>query len=176
MARRRKVINPRTGRKIFVGGSTYNKLKREGVLGRRRKRSASPRRRRKKRPASRRRKKKRSPSPRRKKKRPVAVPQIEDLEDIQDREDIRDREDRKRQRDKEDRRQKFRESIRGMEGYKSKGIGCIDQSRLKKYSSRKSPPFPANECCGEIMRGNDGDEYESLPNVRGICRWVALIN
>ena len=64
---RRKVINPLTGRKIFVGGSTYNKLKREGVLGRKKKRSPSPRRKKK-----RRRRRKRSTSPRRRRKRTVS--------------------------------------------------------------------------------------------------------
>ena len=33
--------------------------------------------------------------------------------------------------------------------------GCVKQN-TKKYSDRNSPPFPANKCCGERRRGNDG--------------------
>lgn len=44
----------------------------------------------------------------------------------------------------------------------------------KKYSSRSSPPYPANECCGSIKKGNDGKKYVSRSDVKGICRWVKL--
>jgi hypothetical protein len=40
-----------------------------------------------------------------------------------------------------------------------------------KYTTRDSPPFPANQCCGETKRGNDGKMYRSVPNYRGICTW-----
>ena len=42
---------------------------------------------------------------------------------------------------------------------------------LKKYASRKSPPFPANECCGLRKVGNDGHLYESVSNSKGVCAW-----
>ena len=45
------------------------------------------------------------------------------------------------------------------------------ESEMKKYASRKSPPFPANLNCGKIMKGNDGYLYESRKNVRGVCAW-----
>lgn len=48
--------------------------------------------------------------------------------------------------------------------------GCVQQ-KLKKYVERPSPPFPANECCGEVMQGNDGGMYISKANVKGICQW-----
>jgi hypothetical protein len=49
---------------------------------------------------------------------------------------------------------------------------CVRQTTVKYTSpTRRSPPFPANECCGERMRGNDGRWYESKPNVRNICTW-----
>ena len=37
---------------------------------------------------------------------------------------------------------------------------CVKQT-TKKYTSpkRKSPPYPANECCGETYEGNDGNTY-----------------
>ena len=42
----------------------------------------------------------------------------------------------------------------------------------KKYKSRKSPPLPANEYCGKTALGNDRNPYISVPNKRGVCRWV----
>lgn len=42
----------------------------------------------------------------------------------------------------------------------------------KKYATRKSPPHPANEHCGETMKGNDGKSYKSVPNKNNVCRWV----
>lgn len=48
---------------------------------------------------------------------------------------------------------------------------CEDLSRLSKYRNRPSPPFPANQCCGETKRGNDGNMWRSVRNVRGICQW-----
>ena len=50
------------------------------------------------------------------------------------------------------------------------GRGCVKQTQ-KKYTERPSPAFPANECCGQIMEGNDGKMYISVADVRGICRW-----
>ena len=43
-----------------------------------------------------------------------------------------------------------------------------------KYLTRKSPPYPANKCCGKIKRGNDDRKYQSIPNKNGVCRWVPL--
>ena len=51
--------------------------------------------------------------------------------------------------------------------------GCVEQS-LKRYVYRPSPPFPANQCCGEVLRGNNGRMYLSKPDVNGICRWQLL--
>lgn len=48
--------------------------------------------------------------------------------------------------------------------------GCT-KSQLKKYMSRKSPPFPANQCCGQVLVGNDGREYISKADKNGVCRW-----
>ena len=45
---------------------------------------------------------------------------------------------------------------------------------IKKYSDRKSPPYPANQNCGKQMKGNDGAMYESKPNKNNICSWKKI--
>ncbi len=45
---------------------------------------------------------------------------------------------------------------------------------IKKYSDRKSPPYPANKNCGKQMKGNDGAMYESKPNKNNICSWKKI--
>ena len=52
---------------------------------------------------------------------------------------------------------------------------CVKQTN-KKYTSpkRKSPPYPANECCGEIYEGNDGNKWESIKNKKGVCQWKKI--
>lgn len=54
-----------------------------------------------------------------------------------------------------------------------KSYGCKNLSHLKKYRSgtRKSPPYPANECGGLVKVGRDGKRYKSKKNVRGIYQW-----
>ena len=42
----------------------------------------------------------------------------------------------------------------------------------KKYFTRPSPAYPANQHCGETKRGNDGKKYISKPNKNGVCRWI----
>ena len=58
-------------------------------------------------------------------------------------------------------------------------MSCIEQTKgryvAKKSDGsfkRKSPPYPANECCGEIKKGNDGKMYLSKKNKKGICKWT----
>jgi CRISPR/Cas system CMR-associated protein Cmr1 (group 7 of RAMP superfamily) len=48
--------------------------------------------------------------------------------------------------------------------------GCVASTR-KKYMSRPSPSYPANECQGEKKQGNDGFMYTSVSNKRGIYTW-----
>ena len=61
-----------------------------------------------------------------------------------------------------------------------KASGCVQltasnttPSQWKKYSTRKSPPFPGNECPeGLVKKGNDGNNYYvSAPNAKGVKRW-----
>lgn len=51
---------------------------------------------------------------------------------------------------------------------------CNIPQTSKKYTTRKSPPFPANECCEAIKRGNDGKLYMSVELKNGICRWQKI--
>jgi hypothetical protein len=58
-------------------------------------------------------------------------------------------------------------------------MSCIEQTKgryvAKKSDGsfkRKSPPYPANECCGETKKGNDGKMYLSKKNKKGICKWT----
>ena len=48
---------------------------------------------------------------------------------------------------------------------------CIRQTR-KKYLTRSSPPYPAQECPHQKKKGNDGHMYISKDNEYGIFRWV----
>ena len=41
----------------------------------------------------------------------------------------------------------------------------------KKYTNRKSPPYPANEYCNKKRKGNDGLMYISRPNKNNVCSW-----
>jgi hypothetical protein len=45
---------------------------------------------------------------------------------------------------------------------------------LKKYKTRKSPPYPANENCNKKMKGNDGNMYISKANKNNICSWKKI--
>ena len=49
--------------------------------------------------------------------------------------------------------------------------GCEPQTQ-KKYTSRASPPYPANECCGLKKHGNDGRPWLSKRDKNGICKWI----
>lgn len=44
----------------------------------------------------------------------------------------------------------------------------------KKYATRPSPPYPANDWCGAKKLGNDKQLYVSTPNKNGVCRWVKV--
>jgi hypothetical protein len=68
---------------------------------------------------------------------------------------------------------KSRRTHRKVERSKRVARGCSPQS-TKKYRSRKSPPYPANNCCGATKKGNDGDTYKSVKASNGICRWVKV--
>ena len=41
----------------------------------------------------------------------------------------------------------------------------------KKYTCRPSPPYPANECRDLTKKGNDGQIYKSVANLKGVYQW-----
>jgi hypothetical protein len=55
--------------------------------------------------------------------------------------------------------------------------GCVKQTSAKYTSpSRKSPPYPANQCQAQTMVGNDGQMYKSTPNVKNVYTWKKITN
>lgn len=52
---------------------------------------------------------------------------------------------------------------------------CIE-IKTKKYQTRKGPPYHAKDCKGLIKKGNDGKEYVSAVDSRGIYKWVPKEN
>lgn len=52
-------------------------------------------------------------------------------------------------------------------------MSCVKQT-TKKYKNRKSPAYHAKDCKGKIMKGNDGNTWESKVDSRGTYRWVKL--
>ena len=54
-----------------------------------------------------------------------------------------------------------------------KSMACVRQN-LAKYTGRPSPPYPANQCTGAIMTGNDGNQWISKPNKNGVSAWKKL--
>ena len=53
--------------------------------------------------------------------------------------------------------------------------GCVKQTD-KRYTDRASPPFPANEleCRGKTMMGNNGKQWISKANSKGIYSWKEI--
>ena len=45
---------------------------------------------------------------------------------------------------------------------------------LKKYLTRESPPYPANDYCGKKMKGNDELMYVSTSDKNGVCKWIKV--
>ena len=52
---------------------------------------------------------------------------------------------------------------------------CIKEKSLK-YTSRDSPPYSANKCFNLIRRGNNNLLYKSVPNKKGVYRWIKIKN
>lgn len=51
-------------------------------------------------------------------------------------------------------------------------IKACSKQTTKKYTTRKSPPYKAQECRGKVKEGNDGNLYISKPNKNDVYRWV----
>ena len=52
---------------------------------------------------------------------------------------------------------------------------CIEV-KTKKYQSRSSPPYHANECPNETKLGNDGKYWKSVSNSKNIYKWIPQSN
>jgi hypothetical protein len=50
---------------------------------------------------------------------------------------------------------------------------CVKQTQ-KKYTTRSSPPFPANECKNQTKKGNNGKFFKSAVDKNGVYKWIAL--
>jgi hypothetical protein len=48
---------------------------------------------------------------------------------------------------------------------------CVE-IKTKKYQTRKGPPYHAKDCKGSVKKGNDGIDYVSKPNKKGIYTWL----
>ena len=51
---------------------------------------------------------------------------------------------------------------------------CIKRTE-KKYATRPSPPYSANDCPGKVMKGNDGGMYKSEKTSRGFITVQLII-
>lgn len=50
---------------------------------------------------------------------------------------------------------------------------CLKEKTFK-YTSRNSPPYSANKCLNLTKKGNDGLLYKSVPNKKGVYRWIKI--
>lgn len=64
---------------------------------------------------------------------------------------------------------KMIEKISGKKSKKKEKSG--KKLTLKKYRTRKSPPYPANDYCNKKKKGNDGFMYISKSNKNKVCSW-----
>jgi hypothetical protein len=55
---------------------------------------------------------------------------------------------------------------------KASGDNKMKRQTNKKYTTRPSPPFSAQDFCGKRKKGNDGNWWVSTPDKNGRCRWV----
>jgi hypothetical protein len=49
------------------------------------------------------------------------------------------------------------------------------KSSLKKYQTRDSPPYPANDCPNMKKMGNDGRYYTSKKDVNNVYKWKPMV-
>lgn len=55
---------------------------------------------------------------------------------------------------------------------KSKKVRHCVKLKTRKYTSRPSPPYSAQECPNKTLKGNDGKKYTSSSSELGIYRWI----
>jgi hypothetical protein len=54
-------------------------------------------------------------------------------------------------------------------------MGSCTRVTAKRYASRPSPPYHAGDCAGKTMKGNDGKEYLSVADKRGVYTWKPTV-
>ena len=52
-------------------------------------------------------------------------------------------------------------------------VRCRKETSIK-YIKRKSPSFSANKCKYKRKKGNNGVMYKSVPNKKGVFRWIKI--
>lgn len=62
--------------------------------------------------------------------------------------------------------------IKSKQSPKKSPRGCNLQS-TKKYVARRSPAYPANECCG-MIKTRYNVSWKSVPDKNGVCKWQKL--
>jgi hypothetical protein len=50
---------------------------------------------------------------------------------------------------------------------------CISKN-TKKYKTRSSPAYPANDCKKMKKMGNDGTYYNSVKDINGVYKWKSV--
>ncbi len=68
-------------------------------------------------------------------------------------------------------RKTMKARMAALSGRSTAALKAAHSKTLKKYKDRPSPPYPANENCGKVMKGNDGQMYKSVANRAGVCSW-----
>ena len=68
-------------------------------------------------------------------------------------------------------KEEHKKMMKKLEDVKGKKGRNVTRKIDKKYLTRDSPPYPANEHCNETKKGNDGKLYTSVPDKNNICRW-----
>jgi len=60
---------------------------------------------------------------------------------------------------------------------KSKSKKCDNKNKKtqKKYTSRPSPAFPANECKNKTKKGNNGKFFKSVADKNGTYKWAPVV-
>jgi hypothetical protein len=52
----------------------------------------------------------------------------------------------------------------------------MPRSYTRKYAERPSPPYPANDYCGQVKRGNDGAMWlSSRVGSQSACTWKPVV-
>lgn len=61
-----------------------------------------------------------------------------------------------------------------MKTTKTRSTTNVSKSISSGLLSSVEPAIPANTCCGMLMRGNNGQVFESTKNLDGTCSWKKI--